>query len=116
MKELHVKKKDNKPKLGAKKPHNLKWLELNNKWKSKRCSRNKPEPKKLNSKQPFASKGKSDNLSRSLSRKEKKFSRNTLLSSRSKLYKKDKSQSRIRSKKKLKTKRPNSCTKKRPDC
>ena len=116
MKEQRVKNKDNKQKSEQRRLQNSKSPVHNNKWKSKKCSNSKPEQKRRNSNRPFASSDKLESLKKSLSKKERKSSRSMLLSWRSKSYRNHKNQNRIRSRKMLRIRRPNSCTRKRRDC
>jgi len=71
MKELLERNKDNKQKLERKKLLNSSMLVLNNKCKNKKCFNSKLGHKKLNLNQPFVSKDKLDNLSKSFNNKEK---------------------------------------------
>jgi hypothetical protein len=63
-KEQPDKRKNNKPNLEQKKLKNYNMPDLNNKWKNKKCLKNKPELRKHSSNQQFVNKDKFDNFNK----------------------------------------------------
>jgi len=64
-KELLDKRKDSRLSSEPKRLKNYSMLGFSNKWKSRRCWRNRPERKKHSSSQQFENRDKSDNFSKS---------------------------------------------------
>jgi hypothetical protein len=75
MKERQDKKKNNKQNLEQERLRNYSMQDLSNKWKNKKCLRNKPELKKHSFNLPFVNKDKFDNSNKNCKKKEKNFSR-----------------------------------------
>lgn len=113
MKELLVRNKDNRLKLELRRQHNWKWPEQSNKWRSRRCFKSKPELKRQNSSQRFASRDKSGNLNKSWSTRGRNCWKDTLWSLRSRSLRRGISLSKKGSRGKSRTKRPNSCTRRK---
>lgn len=73
MKELPVKKKDNKLKSDQRKLLNSKTQEYSNKCKRKECFKSKPELKKLNFNLLSANKSKLESLKKNFNMKERNY-------------------------------------------